>query len=309
MSKVVVFGSMNMDLSIACDRVPQVGETLEGFGFICNPGGKGANQAVASSRLGAPTVMIAAVGNDSFGSHLLEGLSDSRVSCARVRSLSDTTTGVAVIVRTHGDNRIILDPGANHALSFDDVGPLMRDVLEPDDVFVCQLECALDTTYSAIRLAHELGARVIFNPAPARVFPDDLWECIDLICLNETECEIITGILPSDDDSCRNVLKVLKERGASEAVLTLGSSGSAALCDDALLRKAPLAIEAVDSTGAGDTYIGAFAVALLEGKDLEACMDFATKASAYTCLSAGAQQAIAWRSDLDAWDAPEPRKL
>ena len=308
MSKVVVFGSMNMDLSIACDRVPQIGETLEGFGFICNPGGKGANQAVASSRLGAPTVMIAAVGNDSFGSDLLQGLSDSRVDCARVRSLSDTTTGVAVIVRTHGDNRIILDPGANHALSFDDVETIMRDDIEPNDVFVCQLECALDTTYSAIRLAHELGARVIFNPAPARVFPDDLWGSIDLLCLNETECEIITGILPSDDDSCRDALAVLKGRGVSDVVLTLGSSGSAALSDGTLLRRAPLAIDAVDSTGAGDTYIGSFAVALLEGKDLEASMDFATKASAYTCLSAGAQQAIAWRADLDAWDAPGPRQ-
>ena len=309
MSKVVVFGSMNMDLSIACDRVPQVGETLEGFDFICNPGGKGANQAVASSRLGAPTVMIAAVGKDSFGSDLLQGLSDSRVDCAHVSSLGNVSTGVAVIVRTHGDNRIILNPGANHALSFGDVEPIMRDVLVPGDVFVCQLECTLDTTYSAIRLAHELGARVIFNPAPARVFPDDLWECIDLLCLNETECEIITGILPSDDASCRNALATLRERGASEAVLTLGSSGSAALYDGALLRKAPLAIDAVDSTGAGDTYIGAFAVALLEGKDLEGCMDFATRASAYTCLSAGAQQAIAWRCDLDAWDAPEPRRL
>ena len=196
MSKVIVFGSMNMDLSIDAPRVPAAGETLSGSGFITAAGGKGANQAVAAARLGVDVCMVAAVGADGFGEELAGGLAVAGVDVSLVRRLPDVTTGVAVILRTEGENRIVLHAGANHALAAADVAADLRRIGEKNDVFVTQGECDPDATESALRVAHGLGLYTIYNPAPARPAPDDLWPCVDLVCLNETECQIMCGVLP-----------------------------------------------------------------------------------------------------------------
>ncbi len=202
MPKVIVFGSMNMDLSIDAPRVPAAGETLTGSGFITAAGGKGANQAVAASRLGADVRMIAVVGADGFGDELTAGLAAAGVDVSLVRHVADETTGVAVILRTAGENRIVLHAGANHALDAGDVVSDLRRIGEKNDILVTQGECDPAATEAALREAHDLGLYTVFNPAPARPVPDDLWPCVDLVCLNETECQTMCGVLPSDDEAC-----------------------------------------------------------------------------------------------------------
>ena len=302
MSKVVVFGSMNMDLSIASPRMPEAGETLQGSGFLANAGGKGANQAIAAARLGAPVHMLAAVGADVFGRELVDGLERAGIGCEDVRALEGVTTGVAVIVRTAGENRIVLSAGANHALSADDVSTDLRRVGEKNDVFVTQGECNPDATIAALRAAHSLGLFTIFNPAPARAVPDDLWTCIDLVCLNETECQIMCGVLPVDEKTCLRAARRLRDLGAGSVVITLGSSGSFAVgANGATVRVPAASAEVVDTTGAGDTFIGALAAGRAKGLSLEESMRWGAAAAAVTVSRLGAQQSIPTAEEVGLW--------
>lgn len=302
MSKVVVFGSMNMDLSIASPRMPEAGETLQGSGFLANAGGKGANQAIAAARLGAPVHMLAAVGADVFGRELVDGLERAGIGCEDVRALEGVTTGVAVIVRTAGENRIVLSAGANHALSADDVSADLRRVGEKNDVFVTQGECNPDATIAALRAAHSLGLFTIFNPAPARAVPDDLWTCIDLVCLNETECQIMCGVLPVDEKTCLRAARRLRDLGAGSVVITLGSSGSFAVgANGATVRVPAASAEVVDTTGAGDTFIGALVAGRAKGLSLEESMRWGAAAAAVTVSRLGAQQSIPTAEEVGLW--------
>ena len=302
MSKVVIFGSMNMDLSIAAPRMPEAGETLQGSGFLANAGGKGANQAIAAARLGAPVHMLAAVGADVFGRELVDGLERAGIGCEDVRALEGVTTGVAVIVRTAGENRIVLSAGANHALSADDVSADLRRVGEKNDVFVTQGECNPDATIVALRAAHSLGLFTIFNPAPARAVPDDLWTCIDLVCLNETECQIMCGVLPVDEKTCLRAARRLRDLGAGSVVITLGSSGSFAVgANGATVRVPAASAEVVDTTGAGDTFIGALAAGRAKGLSLEESMRWGAAAAAVTVSRLGAQQSIPTAEEVGLW--------
>lgn len=301
MRKVIVFGSMNMDLSISAPRMPEAGETISGSGFLTNAGGKGANQAVASSRLGASTHMVAAVGADAFGDELTAGLAAAGVDVSNVRRLEGVSTGVAVIVRTEGENRIVLSAGANHALGLDDVVSDLRRIASPGDVFLAQGECDPAATEAAIRAARELGLYTVYNPAPARPAPDDLWPCVDLVCLNETECQIMCGVLPADDETCLAAARLLRARDAGAVVITLGSAGSFGLGADgeALRIPAAQAPAVVDTTGAGDTYIGALVAGHVRGLSLEESMRWGSAASAIAVSRLGAQQAIPTAEEVE----------
>lgn len=301
MPKVIVFGSMNMDLSISAPRMPEAGETLAGSDFLTNAGGKGANQAVAAARLGAPTHMLAAVGEDAFGEQLAAGLAASGVDVSGVRRLAGTSTGVAVIVRTEGENRIVLSSGANHALSGEDVTADLRRVARQGDVLLVQGECDAAATEAALRTAYELGLVTIFNPAPARPVPDDLWPCVDLVCLNETECEVMCGVLPADAETCRAAAGRLRALGAGAVVITLGGAGSFGVDVDGSELRAPAApARVVDTTGAGDTFIGALAAGRVRGLALEAAMRWGARAAALTVSRLGAQQSIPTAEEVEA---------
>lgn len=301
MSKVVVFGSMNMDLSIDAPRMPAAGETLSGSGFITAAGGKGANQAVAAARLGADVRMIAAVGADGFGEELTRGLADAGADVALVRRLADVTTGVAVILRTEGENRIVLHAGANHALGATDVVSDLRRIGESGDIFVTQGECDPAATEAALRAAHEQGLYTIYNPAPARPAPDDLWPCVDLVCLNETECQIMCGVLPVDDTTCLAAARRLRELGAGTAVITLGAAGSFGLGPDGEPVRVPAApANVVDTTAAGDTFIGALAAGRAQGFSLAESMEWGAQASALTVGRLGAQPSIPTAAEVEA---------
>ena len=301
MPKVIVFGSMNMDLSIEAPRMPEAGETIAGSGFLTNAGGKGANQAVAASRLGADVRMLGAVGADAFGDALVRGLEAAHVDCAGVRRSAETPTGVAVILRTAGENRIVLSPGANHLLTAADVTDDLRCAGERGDVLLAQGECAPAATGAAIREAHDQGLYVIFNPAPARPVPDALWASVDLVCLNETECELMCGVLPSDDATCLAAARRLCALGAGAVVITLGAAGSFGLGRDGTALNMPaLPVDVVDTTGAGDTYIGALAAARVRGLPLADAMERGTAAAALAVSRLGAQQSIPTAAEVEA---------
>lgn len=300
MPRVIVFGSLNMDLSIACGRMPHAGETISGSGFITNAGGKGANQAVAAARLGAETCMIGAVGADAFGNDLHRCLEAANVDTAELATIEETPTGVAVIIRTDGDNRIVLDPGANHALRIADVETALERVAQPGDIFITQLECDVATTFSALAAAHERGLYTIFNPAPACEIPPETWHNVDLLCLNETECAAISSMLPVNDDTANAAFKRLAALGVERAVITRGSEGSNVYDVELSAHVPALEVEVVDTTAAGDTYIGALTAALVAEKPLLDAASWASAAAALTVTRTGAQCSIPTKAEVDA---------
>lgn len=299
MPRVIVFGSLNMDLSIACERLPQAGETLMGYGFLTNPGGKGANQAVAAAKLGAPTTMIGAVGADGFGEQLVATLENAGVDCSEVARAEEVPTGVASIIRTNGENRIILDPGANHVIEKNAAVTALDRAAQPGDVLVTQLECPAAVTYALLRHAREQGLVTMFNPAPAQEIPADVWPSIDLVCLNETECALIAGIEPNDSASCERAMRELAVRGAHSVVVTLGEHGAMALREGRIVHIDACRVDAVDSTAAGDTFVGALAAASVENMPFEDALQLATCAAALTVTKTGAQQAIPTRTEVE----------
>lgn len=298
MKNVIVLGSLNMDLTIESERVPLQGETISGRGFFANPGGKGANQAVAAAKSGATTYLVGTVGSDIFGDQLVDALAGYGVRCDCIRR-SEIETGVAVILRIDGDNRIVLSSGANAALSPLDAVSALDELAKADDVFLTQMECASDATAAALAFAHRRGMYTIVNVAPPRDLPASAWNDIDLVCVNETECEAITSINPIDETLLLSALMALVALGPSTAVITLGGRGSAALSQGEYLRLPALKVDVQDTTAAGDTFIGVLAAAHVSGLTFEEAMKRASSAAGITASRKGAQQAIPTALEVD----------
>lgn len=298
MSKVIVFGSMNMDLSIESDHMPSLGETILGCGFITNPGGKGGNQAVAAAKLGASVIMLGSVGQDMFGDQMIAALAEQGVQCEYLKRVEAKPTGVAIITRVKGDNFITIDSGANFSTTFDEVHAALGDVAEGGDVFLCQLECDFETTMKALKDAHDRGMYTVINPAPAQSLPDCVLPYCDLVVVNEGECEVLTGIYPEDENTARSAMELLVEKGVSSVAVTLGERGSVVLSNDKFCTSVPPKTNAIDTTCAGDTYIGALVAGYSRGLTLEAALDIATLASALATTKVGAQQSILLLEEL-----------
>ena len=301
MKKVLVFGSLNMDLTIECDVMPQAGQTLEGRGFFTNPGGKGGNQAVAAAKLDAPTYMIGRVGRDLFGKQMRTALEEYGVNCTYLSESDYNSTGVAVITRCEGDNRIILSSGANHEMNGRDVDEILEKISEPLDVFMTQYECDASAVVDSLAAAKKRRLFTLFNPAPAKAIPPETYADIDLIVVNQTECQFLTGLYPTDKDSCQTALNRFSAMGAGGAIITLGSRGSVCRIGDEIVQINSYSVPNVDTTAAGDAYIGALASALVRGERMEDCMRFATKAAALTITKQGAQRSIPYRKEIDAY--------
>lgn len=325
MGHVVVLGSINMDVSIECDRMPHEGETINGSHLLMSPGGKGANQAVAAARAGACVQMIGAVGSDAFGSVLCESLAQAGVATQLI-AVTPGSSGVAVVLRSHQNNRIIIEHGANYAL---DETQALRDLnaaLTPHDVLLIQFECSKSLVEAAITTAHAKGCRVIVNPSPARSMSRELMAACDVLCLNETECEQLFGITPTIDENgtcpeARALQEVAKricavvQDGVSEKntpnnvpcssscslLVTLGAAGSMRVTSQNVMYQPSFAVHVQDTTAAGDTFVGYLAACLAADMPFEQAQLRASYAAALATTKVGAQLSIPTKQEVEAY--------
>lgn len=297
---IYVLGSINHDISLELERLPKKGETLIADGCRMGLGGKGANQAVAIARLarkysdGRKAVhMIGKVGNDAVGAELINRLNEYGVGTEYVGQVN-RATGTAVIAVSGKDNRIMVYSGANMGISKSDVDEALQDATSADTL-LCQLEVPTYIVGYALRQARAYGMTTILNPAPAKELPDDFYYNIDIIAPNETETQILTGINPKDWDSQLAAMREFHRRGVRYVVLTLGSNGCAISDNGKLITHIPARkVTAVDTTGAGDTFVGAMALTYPHVgmySFQEACL-FATRASSLTVSRRGAAESI-----------------
>ncbi|WP_144661046.1 ribokinase [Paenarthrobacter nicotinovorans] len=306
-SGIVVVGSLNADLTIYTQRLPQPGETVHGNGFAVNPGGKSANQAVAASKLGGKVTLIGAVGEDSNGTMLLESTANAGVDVSRVRR-SDTATGVAVIsVDANGENSIIISAGANGTLAPADVDFAAFQ----DAAVVCLcLEVGIDTVVAAAQAGHDAGATVLLNLSPYAEVPELLAGLSDVLLVNAHEAALFLGpeaFIPDAEanaEAWEPVRSQFADRGLQRVLVTLGSQGSVVLDSlargEQLTRIAPTRVSAVDTTGAGDAFTGAVAARLAAGDSLTDAASFASVAAALAATKKGTQAAYATLEEAEA---------
>lgn len=294
--KIFTVGSINMDLVINAPFIPENGMTINGNGFMTNPGGKGANQAVAVSKLGGNSYMIGAVG-DSFGDELKETLDRYGVNTEFVKRCDDVSSGIAVIVVVDGDNRIILSRGANDRIDTELIDRALEQACE-GDYLICQLEIPQKMVRYALQQAKKKGMITVFNPAPAAELIDGILDNVDIINMNQSETEFYTGIYPVDEKTQMDAAHKLSLMGVSTIIITLGAQGSCAIDKGAYHRVDGYKVNAIDTTTAGDTYIGAFVSRISEGGSLLDAMRYASLASSVTVTREGAQKAIPYKDEF-----------
>lgn len=301
MSKVVVFGSLNMDLSVEVKRMPRKGETLMSTSMLTTPGGKGGNQAVMCSRMGADTYMIAKVGNDALGQELVSSLQEHGVYINRVTVNEEAPTGTAMIIREPGDNRIIVNQGANLSCRTEEARTALRGLGKKGDYFLTQLECDFDVTMDAIVYAKELGMHTVCNAAPARPLTDEAYAALDLLCVNAIEAEQLVGFAIDDDGACIRALERFADKGVGATVITLGEDGSVTLIGHKYVKVPAYDVEVVDTTGAGDAYLGELVAHMVFGGELVESMGYATAAAALAVGKVGAQDAMPTWAEVKAF--------
>lgn len=299
-NKVVVLGSLNVDRILQMDRVPEPGETLALNNQDMAGGGKGANQAIAAARSGAQTSFIGRVGADENGKFMLQQLVNSGVTTDLVAVDEDAGTGQAfVMVEKSGENRILIYGGANAQLSAADVKKAQAQIAAAD-LMVAQLETPVETTQFAFQMAKELGVKTILNPAPAVAkLPAELLKNTDVITPNETEVEILTGIAVTDEAAMLKAAQRLHDLGVATVIITLGSKG--VFYDDGAQHGIVPAfkVQAVDTTAAGDTFLGALSSELIPDlSNLKTAIEYGNKASSLAVQKMGAQPSIPTRKDI-----------
>lgn len=290
MRKVVVIGSINMDLVTVCERAPKGGETLFGKEFFQVPGGKGANQAVAIGKLGTEVTMLGKIGKDSFGKELLLSMQNSGVKIDCIEE-GKTSTGIAkIIVEANGQNRILVVAGTNSEVDREYVDRHL-DKIKECDILVAQLEIPIETVAYALKKAKEFGKMTILNPAPAVYLSDEIIKNSDFIIPNESELAVITEIATDTKEGIEKAGRKLLDMGVSNLIVTLGSKGSLHLNKEITEFHSAYKVKAIDTTAAGDSFIGGF-VRKLENNNIEEAIEFATKVSAIAVTKKGAQTSI-----------------
>ena len=291
MKRITVIGSLNMDVSVTTPRIPRIGETVLGSELKISPGGKGANQAVAASRLGADVAIIGCVGDDVFGQQLLANLAENNISSEYIYKMKSVSTGVAVIVVKDGNNAIVVNPGANDELKPSYISALSK-VIEESSLVISQLEIPLETVEEVIKTAKMFSVPVLLNPAPARELSDELLSNVDIFTPNETECETITGIKINGIEDAKKALVYLKDKGIQQVLITIGSQGVIYNRGEEIIHKPAREVSAVDTTAAGDSFSGALAVALISGNSIDEAVDFASIVGSLTVTKKGAQSSL-----------------
>lgn len=298
MSKnILVIGSINVDYVIHTDRLPKLGETITGSDFAMNFGGKGANQAVAIAKAGCSVKMLGAVGNDLSGDLALKNLEDCGVDSSEVLRV-DAPTGAAVITVCGGDNHIILDVGANGYVTLERIAE-RTDLFAWADIVVMQYEIPTESVIAAARMAKERGKMVVINPAPVKEVDAELYRYVDLMIPNEFEAQLITGIAQNNDDDARNAIAKLREMGCQNAIITLGGKGCAYGVGDDVHFAGIYKVQRVDTTAAGDSFIGGICSKLCEGWDLDRAVTYAAAVSAITVSRPGAAVSIPVASEVE----------
>ena len=294
-------GSLNADLVQRVERFPRPGETVIGSDLSIVPGGKGGNQAYAAAVLGGRVEMVGRVGSDPFGPTLIESLTKAGADTSKILVSPASSGTAAILVLPNGENVIVISPGANGKLTPLDVESL--DVLEEGAILLVQMEVPLETTRRALEQARERGATTILDPAPARTLSREVLGLVDYLTPNQTEAALLLGTgeeIESYEDAERSARKLLG-CGPSTVILKLGALGVVIANREGCQRVPGFAVQAVDSTAAGDTWNGAFAVALAEGKKIAAAARFANAAGAISVTRAGAQSSIPTRGEVDAF--------
>ncbi|MBX9900065.1 MAG: ribokinase [Burkholderiaceae bacterium] len=296
--RISVVGSVNMDLVFRTPRLPVLGETLQGHEFRQIPGGKGANQAVAAARQGAHVDFIGAVGDDGFGEFSRSCLQKDAIALDHLVTIANTATGVAgILVEDAGDNCIVLAAGANARLSTAHIDAA-RATITKSQFLICQLETPLPVVTHAIRIARELGVKVILNTAPVCPLDDRLLAQVDYLILNETEASQLSGITVTDQASAKHAAQNLLQRGVGAVLLTMGENGALIATSAVTTHSPAMKVKVVDTTAAGDTFVGAFAVGLANGLSLIEATREAQFTAALTVTKLGAQTSIPHRAEV-----------
>lgn len=292
MKKILVVGSLNMDFSIETPRIPVPGETIMGTGVKLVPGGKGANQVYTIGKLGGDVAMIGAVGDDSFGDMLIDNLKNVGVNVEGIERIPGGTTGQAFIpVDESGENSIIVIGGTNGQVD-EAILKKYEYLMDEADIVVMQQEIPLTTVMAAKQMAMEKGKTIIVDPAPAAAMPDEFWNGIDYIKPNETELGILIGKELSTQEEYKEAAQEMLRKGVKKLLVTLGSKGCLIVSAEGEEFIPANKVKAVDTTAAGDTFTGAFAVALSQGKSEREAITFAQKASAIAVTRKGAQASV-----------------
>ncbi len=295
---ILVIGSSNTDMVIKSDKFPLPGETILGGKFFMFSGGKGANQAVAASRLGGNVTFITKIGNDIFGKQALQQFRKEGIQSDFVIADAENPSGVALItVDAKGENSIVVAQGANGALAQSDLEKVKAEI-EKHDILLMQLEIPIPSVVYAAQIALEQGRKVILNPAPAMPLPVELYKTLYIITPNQSEAAALSGVEIADDASIRNAAQKIKGKGVANVVITLGARGSFILSDTVEGFISAPVVKAVDTTAAGDVFNGALAVAIAEGKSISEAVAFANQAAALSVTKMGAQASAPYRKEI-----------
>jgi ribokinase len=300
-AKVVVVGSLNMDLVTRAERLPRAGETLIGESFATVSGGKGANQAVASARLGAEVSMVGCVGTDGYGEQLRAALLAEHIDCQALTTVEGSSGVALIVVDDSSQNAIVIVAGANGLLT-SEVVKGFDAVLQAADVIICQLEVPLQTVGDTLKRGRELGKTMILNPAPASApLPADWYSSIDYLIPNESEASALSGLPVDSLQTAEAAASRLIAAGAGKVIITLGAQGSLFANGQSFEYFPAAKVKAVDTTAAGDTFVGGFAAALAAGKSEAEAIRFGQAAAALSVTRAGAQPSIPTLSDVQAF--------
>lgn len=297
MNKVIVLGSINMDVVVTADRHPQLGETIFGNALNFFPGGKGNNQAVAAQRLGGDVQLVGRLGDDSFGKTMHEFLQSEGLNLEHLKILPDAPTGTALItVNADSENTIIVISGANRRFHPDELETV---TVNSEDVLVSQFEVPQESIRALFQRAHGVGAATILNPAPAEPFIEGLLPLVSYLIVNETELAFFANIpLTEDRDILIEAARKLRTEGQT-IVVTLGKRGLICIHEDQVIEVVGRQVQAVDTTGAGDCFVGALAVALSEKMELATALNFANYAASISVQRMGAATSLPYRAELN----------
>jgi ribokinase len=298
-AKICVVGSINIDLVARGARIPRPGETVVGKEFMTVPGGKGANQAVAVARLGANVIMVGRVGEDAFAEVLLSNLALNQVIMANIPRTKNISSGVALImVDDQAQNSILVVPGANALVSPEDVR-LVESQIASADILLLQLEIPIETVVEAASIARRHGVKVILNPAPAANLPQQLWPLVDILIPNEHEASFLADLPENDENHYQAITDRLSRLEIKTLIITLGAKGALLVDAGKRILIPPFKVTAVDTTAAGDAFVGGFAVALAEGRSLEEAVRWGNASGALAATKMGAQPSLPGRHAVE----------